>query len=52
MQRAMPWLHRYSRRLLGLLGELQETTPTHDVREEHEQALIGKEYFASQDETQ
>jgi hypothetical protein len=39
-------------KLLGLVGEWQETTPIHDVREEHELTLIGTEYFAYQDETQ
>jgi len=52
MECALPGLHRYSLGLLGLVGELQETTLAHDVSEEHEQALIGKEYFAYQDETQ
>jgi len=52
MQRALTGLHRYSFGLLGLVGEGQETTPIHDVREEHELTLIGTEYFAYQDETQ
>ena len=52
MQCALPGLHRYSFGLLGLVGEWQEITSIHDVREEHELALIGTEYFAYQDETQ
>jgi hypothetical protein len=52
MQRALPRLHRYSLGLLGFVAELQETTLAHDVREEHEPTLSGREYFAYQDETQ
>jgi len=52
MQRALPGLHRYSLGLLGRVAALQEATLVHDVREEHEPTLSGREYVASQDETQ
>jgi hypothetical protein len=52
MQRARPGLHRYSLGLLGLVAEMQEATLVHDVHEEHEPTLSGREYVAYRDETQ